>query len=178
MEMHQGGPSHAVEAGKEARHFKRSAFARPVRPVGSMHLAFKATQPTVLRGLIVRNRRAFMRASAIFITLFPAIAHAEVMDKELSLTTLLGIAIVGALVAFVMARHKPWLLAMFLPVMALFLAAHIAEVTNPYVGPALAAEAGGFYIFVSWAAPVLVLLGGSIGLALRRFNSKANAGPP
>lgn len=81
--------------------------------------------------------------------------------------TLLGTAIVGAFAAFVMARRKPWLLFVFLPVMALFFGAHIAEVMDPSVGPAMAAEAGGLYIFVSWAAPLLVLLGGSIGLALR-----------
>lgn len=116
-----------------------------------------------------------MQVLAVFLALFPAIAHAEVMDKELSLMTLLGTGIAGALAAFVMGRRKPWLLFVFLPVMALFFGAHVSEIMDPYVGPAMAAEAGGFYIFVSWAAPLLVLLGGSIGLALRYHNAKAHA---
>lgn len=122
-----------------------------------------------------KNPSGCTRVFAMFSALIPAIAHAEIMDKELSLMTLLGTAIVGALAAFLMARRKPWLLFVFLPVMALFFTAHVSEIMDPFVGPAMAAEAGGFYIFVSWAAPLLVLLGLIIGLALRYHNAKEHA---
>jgi hypothetical protein len=111
---------------------------------------------------------------AIHFALFPVLGHAEVMDKELSLGAVLLWGLIGALLVFLAARLKPLLLFILIPVIGLFFFGHLSELMNPYVGPAMVAEAGQFYVFISWAAPVLVLLGGGLGFVLRRRNVKAN----
>ena len=75
---------------------------------------------------------------------------------------------------FFVARFKPLLLFIFLPVVGLFFFTHFSELVDPYIGPAMATDAGRFYVFSSWAAPVLVLIGGGLGCVLRRRNVKAN----
>ena len=116
-----------------------------------------------------------MRAlSAILLALYPVLGHAEVMDKEFSLVTVLLFGLIGALHVFLAARFKPLLLIVFLPAIGLFFFGQLSELMDPYVGPAMAAEAGQFYVFVSWAAPALVLVGGGVGLVRRRRNVKAN----
>jgi hypothetical protein len=109
----------------------------------------------------------------LFATL-PALGHAEVMDKEFSLFTVVLWGLLGGLLAFFAARLKPWLLLVVLPVVGSFFYLQLTELMDPYVGPAIATEAGRLYIFISWAAPVLVLVSGSAGFVWRRRNVKIN----
>jgi hypothetical protein len=116
-----------------------------------------------------------MRTLTIFlIALFPALGHAEVMDKEFSLFTVILWGVFGGLLVFFAARFKPWLLLVLLPVVGSFFYLQLSELVDPYVGPAIATEAGRLYIFISWAAPVLVLVSGSAGFVWRRLNVKVN----
>ena len=116
-----------------------------------------------------------MRAlSVILLALFPVLGHAEVMDKEFSLVAVLLWGLIGALLVFFAARLKPLLLFVLVPVIGLFFFGHLSELMDPYVGPAMAAEAGQFYFFISWAAPAMVLVSGGVGFAFRRRNVKAN----
>ena len=116
-----------------------------------------------------------MRAfSVILLAMFPVLGHAEVMDKEFSLVAVLLWGLIGALLVFLAARLKPLLLFVLLPVICLFFFSHLSELMDPYVGPAMAAEAGQLYVFISWAAPAMVLVGGGAGFAFRRRNAKAN----
>jgi hypothetical protein len=115
-----------------------------------------------------------MRAlSVILLALLPILGHAEVMDKEFSLVTVLLWGLIGALLVFLSARLKPLLLFVLLPAIALFFFGHLSELINPYVGPAMASEAGQFYVFISWVAPAVVLVSGGVGFAIRRCNVKA-----
>jgi len=111
---------------------------------------------------------------AIFIALFPTLGYAEVMDKEASLFDVLFWGLIGALLVFLSARLKPWLLFILLPVIGLFFSVHLSELMDPYVGPAMEAEAGQFYVVVSWVAPVLVLIGAAAGFFLRSRDVKTN----
>jgi hypothetical protein len=116
-----------------------------------------------------------MRALIILlITVLPVLGHAEVMDKEFSLFTVMLWGLLGGLLTFLAARFKPWLLLVLLPVVGSFFYLQLSELMDPYVGPAIASEAGSSYIFISWAASVLVLVSGSIGFAMRYRNVKAN----
>lgn len=110
----------------------------------------------------------------ILFALFPVLGHAEVMDKEASLGAVLLWGIIGGVLVFFAMRFKPLLLLILAPVIGLFFFAHLSDLMDPYIGPAMVAEAGRFYVFISWAAPVLVLVSGGLGFVLRRRNVKAN----
>jgi hypothetical protein len=111
---------------------------------------------------------------AIFAALFPVLVQAEVMDKEPSFFAVLILGLFGALLVFLAARFKPWLLLVLLPVVATLIYLQLSELVDPFVGPAIAAEAGRLYIVISWAAPVLVFAGCSAGFVWRRRNVKVN----
>jgi hypothetical protein len=96
------------------------------------------------------------------------------MDKEFSLVAVLLWGLIGALLVFFAARLKPLLLFILVPVIGLFFFGHLFELMDPHVGPAIAAEAGQFYVFISWAGPVMVLASGGVGFVFRRRNVKAN----
>ena len=116
--------------------------------------------------------RAFL--TLIFITV-PVLGHAEVMDKELSLASVLICGLSGTLLVFFSARLKPLLLLVLLPVIGLFSFDHLSELMDPHIGPAMVAEAGQLYVFYSWAAPALVLVAGGVGFVLRHRNIKEKA---
>lgn len=96
------------------------------------------------------------------------------MDKEFSLGAVLLWGLIGGVLVFLAARLKPLLLLILVPLFGLFFFGHLSELMDPYVGPAMEAEAGQFYVFISWAGPALVLVGGGLGLAVRRRSAKGN----
>jgi uncharacterized membrane protein required for colicin V production len=96
------------------------------------------------------------------------------MDKEFSLVTVMLWGLLGGLFTFLAARIKPWLLLVLLPVAGSLFYLQLSEQMHPYVGPEIASEAVSFYIFISWAASLLVLVSGSIGFAMRYRNVKEN----
>lgn len=115
-----------------------------------------------------------MRYLLAIIALCPVFAYAEVMDKEQSLYTILLWCAFGTLAATLAACYRPWLLLLVLPCVGFFFAGQLIEVLDPYIGPALAAEAGASYIVVSCVAPVLLLFGAGMGFLLR-FRSAARS---
>lgn len=108
-----------------------------------------------------------MRALVAIIALCPVLAYAEVMEKEHLLFTISLWCTFGTVAAALAARYRPWLLLLVLPCVGFFFACQLLEILDPYVGPAIAAEAGVLYIVVSWGAPVLVLVSGGIGFLFR-----------
>jgi hypothetical protein len=90
------------------------------------------------------------------------------MDKEPSLTFVLGVVIAGAVGAFFASRYRPWLVGVVLLVVAVFLAGQYAELLDPAVGPAIRREAGAFYVLMSWSGLFFVIAGAVIGLLIRR----------
>ena len=115
-----------------------------------------------------------MRALVAIIALCPVFAYAEVMDKEHSIVTISLWYTFGTVAVALAARYRPWLLLFVLPSVGFFFAGQLAEILDPYVGPAVAAETGALYIGVSWVAPVLVLVGGGIGFFFRSRHAKTN----
>lgn len=96
------------------------------------------------------------------------LALLEVMDKEPSLGTVLAIALILCLLAFLASAKKPVLLALVLPVAALLHFAILSEVTDPLTGPAIRLEAGLPYAVLSWLSPLLTSAAVILGLLLRR----------
>ena len=73
----------------------------------------------------------------------------EVMDKEPSLVALAVSYTLLCIIAFAASRKKWWLGLLLLPVIAIF--NNIAELRDPYVGPAILHEAGRRYVAASYA---------------------------
>ena len=112
------------------------------------------------------------------ILLLPEIAHAEVMDKEPSLLSVWGMALIAGVAMFAAARFRPWLLVVVVPLAALFSYGLLAEVTDQFVGPAILREAGNVYIASTWLAPLVAVGGALLGWWLRRRYTSAQQGAP
>ena len=84
-------------------------------------------------------------------------ASAEVMDKELSLTQVWAWGLLGATVGLLAIRSRWWVGFVSLPVAALGPFRALVEFRDPYVGPAIAREAGATYGAHALAALTLVL---------------------
>lgn len=108
-----------------------------------------------------------MRHLLLLTVLVPAIAHAEVLDKELSFPVVVGSLLLGAAASFGAARHKPWLLLLVLPPVVLFFAAQLLELTDPHIARALQAEAGMAYVIVWWCALPAVAIAAFLGFRAR-----------
>jgi hypothetical protein len=115
-----------------------------------------------------------MKKLPLLLLLFPLICSAEVMDKEFSFSVVLLFALVGSISAYFSARYRPWLLLIVLPFLGLLAFAHLSEVNDSFVGPAMATEAGGVYILFSWLSPLLILALTVCGLFLRGRHAKVN----
>jgi hypothetical protein len=109
-----------------------------------------------------------MKHITLALALYPAVARAEVMDKEPSLLAVWVVTLLVTSVCFVLARFRPWLLVLAIPVTALLSVSNLSEVTDSLVGPAIQREAGFAYVASSWASPILALVGLFAGLWLRK----------
>jgi hypothetical protein len=89
--------------------------------------------------------------------LAPLVCSAEVMDKEFSFLEVLVFTVAGCIVSYGVARYKPWCLVVVLPILEVFMFTQLSEVNDPFVGPAMAIEAGSAYIYISWFSPLLIL---------------------
>lgn len=92
---------------------------------------------------------------------------AEVMDKEPTLGFLWSYFLAIGTVGLVLATVRCWLSFCVLPLWALISLVHISELCDPFVGPAILAEAGEGYFLQSYAAMSLGLLLPLAGVLLR-----------
>ena len=95
-------------------------------------------------------------------------AYAEVMDKEPSLIVNYVWGITGAILCFVTARYKPWLLLLIAPLPLFYFVALISEINDPFVGKAILNEAGSIYIISSYALAAFIIASIIIGLWARK----------
>ena len=109
-----------------------------------------------------------MKRFALFLLALPTTARAEVMDKAISLNGIVAFSAVACLASFIAARHRPLFLLLILPAAGLLLAGDLAQTTDPYVGPAIRAEAGQFRVLIPWLAAASIILVTAGGLWLRR----------
>lgn len=115
-----------------------------------------------------------MRQTLFLITLLsPLWLRAEVLDKEVSFPSLLFLAAAGPIVAFWVAHHKPWLLAVLLPILGIFFVSHLFEFADPFVGAAMAREGGYTYVILTWVNPFTTLAAAAIGYFFRVRKAKS-----
>lgn len=96
------------------------------------------------------------------------LALLEVMDKELPLQIVLAWTFIPSSLAFLAAWKRPWLLWIIAPISALFSFGQISELLDPFVGPAMRAEAGLSYLCLSWSSPFILATAIAVGFSLRR----------
>jgi hypothetical protein len=106
---------------------------------------------------------------AFALSLAPALARAEVLDKELNLPELLVFVGAGVLAAYFAARYRPLALVIVVPAVAVVLAAHYTEILDPAVGPAMRSEGGSIYVVASWCAAPLVFAAVVAGYVRKRW---------
>jgi hypothetical protein len=103
------------------------------------------------------------------LSLVPALARAEVLDKELNLPELVVFVGAGMLAAYLAARYRPWALLIVVPAVGLVLAAHYSEFLDPAVGSAMRNEGGFMYVVATWCAAPLVLAAVAAGYVRKRW---------
>ena len=128
--------------------------------------------------LVVMLRKTEMNSALLaFLVLMLAAfgsAHAEVMDKEPSLTQNIVWGLVSSCLCLLSARFKPWLLLVVVPVPSLHFWALFSEIRDPFVGPAMLNEAGEIYIYSGYGLGVLVFASVVVGLWWRAVKAQHN----
>jgi hypothetical protein len=108
--------------------------------------------------------------------LLPGVCFAEVMDKELSLPTIWTEAGALAVAGYFLGRYRIWAAIPVLVFAALLALDQSSELTDLYVGPEIAREAGRSYLVQSYAASAIGLLGPIVGIFGRYMrNSRRRA---
>ena len=100
--------------------------------------------------------------------LLPALALAEVMDKEPSLPGVWLWSLVASVLSVLLTRLRWWLVFLSLPVAAFLPVRIVLECHDPFVGPAILSEGGSDYVLQVYLALVLVVLANAVGLFLYR----------
>lgn len=98
----------------------------------------------------------------------PFSAHAEVMDKEPSLSVLLWSSLLACVLSYLAGRRLPLGLLVVLPLGALWLGSSAWETLSPDVGPAILAEAGMVRVIAPWAGLAATAACSLVGLCRRR----------
>lgn len=94
----------------------------------------------------------------VLLVAVPAVAHAEVMDKEPSVSQIWAWALLGGAALALTWRIRAWLGAVVTALVALFFRDLWSEITDPAVGPAIRAEAGDGYVTSATLATLIVVL--------------------
>jgi hypothetical protein len=92
----------------------------------------------------------------------------EVMDKEPSLLLVWFFFLFVGVGGFLLCRHRRWFLAVVLPIALVLAWGHLSELHDPFVGPAIAREAGRAYFIQSYLATGLAVALPFLGLIKRR----------
>jgi hypothetical protein len=92
----------------------------------------------------------------------------EVMDKEPSLLQVWFLFLLVGVGGFLLCRYRSWLLAMVLPIVLFLAWGHLSEMHDPFVGPAIAREAGRAYFTQSYMAMAMGVVLPLLGMIKRR----------
>ncbi len=96
---------------------------------------------------------------------------AEVMDKELSLPAVLALFLGIAAVGYLLTRFRRWLLPVPLLAAGFFAWGQVGELRDPFVGPAIRAEAGMDYVILSYSVMLIAIALPLLGAAHGRRRS-------
>jgi hypothetical protein len=108
---------------------------------------------------------------------FPAAA--EVSDKIPSHAALWGVCSVVGVLSLAAGAFRPWLGIFGIAYALLVLMVSHADLTDPYVGPAILVEQGQSYALSAYGSPALTFVLSAIGIMVglrRRRVRKASAG--
>ena len=100
----------------------------------------------------------------------------EVMDKEWPLSWILVFFLGCGLLTFFICRRWPALVFLVTPIVGLVALGRVAELTDPFVGPAIRHEAGLHYVVLSYLSMATGLALPCIGVCLGRKRRKRAAG--
>ena len=92
----------------------------------------------------------------------------EVMDKEPSLQTIWGAAVVLGGAGYFLARVRRWLVLPVLALIAIAVWAVFGDLLDPQMGPGILQEAGFWYVGQICAAVALAVILCVVGLAPKR----------
>jgi hypothetical protein len=121
------------------------------------------------------RRRAAVFSIALLVT--ASDLQAEVMDKEPTLAHIWTVALALGILGAAAWRWKKWAGWPFSLAAALFAWSIVAEFTDPFVGPAILAEAGRMHIISACSAVVICALLHLAG-AIRRMRGAQTATSP
>lgn len=100
--------------------------------------------------------------------LVPALAYAEVSDKEPSSYYIWSVGAVAATVCFFGAYYRRWLLVLLAPPPALWFISLFLEIHSADVGAALYREQGLLYYLQAYLSLALFVLSGGVGWLLNK----------
>lgn len=112
---------------------------------------------------------------ATLLLAIPVAAHAEVLDKALSLSVLIVAATTCAICSYFAARYRPPLLVPVLLLSGFTFIPHLMELSGSELGTQMAAEGGVGYVAASWLGSALSLIATVLGLLVRFGHRKAGA---
>lgn len=114
------------------------------------------------------HARTSTQALCLFFVMNTFAAFFEVMDKEPSLLQIWLLFLFVGVGGFLLCRYRRWLSAVVLPI-ALFIAwGHLSELHDPFVGPAIAREAGRGYFTQSYIVMAIGVALPFLGMIKRR----------
>jgi hypothetical protein len=95
-------------------------------------------------------------------------AASEVLDKEPGQLLTWGWSVIAAGIGYGLCRLRPWLGAVSLPLGLLLIVAIVLKLADPFVGPAILAEAGWPYVASAVAATIVIVSGHAAGIVAHR----------
>ena len=126
---------------------------------------------------VARDLKHVLLSVVAFLLLLPGICFAEVMDKEFSLPTIWTTAGALAIAGYVLGRYRIWAATPVFVLAALLAWDQSNELTDLYVGPAIAHEAGRSYFVQSYVASAIGLLGPIVGIFGQRLRNSRKRAP-
>ena len=94
---------------------------------------------------------------------------AEVMDKEMSISSIWMWSFVGSIFGFFLTKYRLWVGVINLLLFCTILYSPISEWHDPFVGPAIATEAGKNYGMKAYAAICFLILSHLAGWAIKQY---------
>jgi hypothetical protein len=119
-------------------------------------------------------------AAAFVLVAMPALAFAEVMDKEPPASEFWIRTVPFAILGLLAWRYLPRVLALTagsvsVLIGGVYLLLVLTEITDPFVGPAILEEAGWGYVLQYWGALFLFVVLEAIGVVAWRRRSRTSA---
>lgn len=114
------------------------------------------------------HRSVSKEVIVVLLLLMPALAYAEVSDKEPTVLYIWSVGAMAATVCFIGAYYRRWLLALLIPLPLLWFVSLFLEIHSDDVGAALYQEQGFIYYLQAYLSLLLFVLGCGVGWFLNK----------